>query len=213
MTQKCIQCGKNYTITDSEIEFYKSKGLSLPKRCKNCRELNKGSKGAHKKKRSSNQQQYKSYYVNQGDVKSLSAVIIAFIVTVVAIVLKADHAFVIAIAATAVFTAIKYIISLFNNRVFVQEFDTSIYQYTFYDTASMVKHYVKHGKQTGSSSMEDYLYKANMVIISKGNLTKKQMEDNDTIFYNPKTNEFVVIAKAGYVRTYFIASDKYYNKQ
>ena len=61
--------------------------------------------------------------------------------------------------------------------------------------------------------MEDYLYKANKVITDKNSLTKKQKKDNDTIFYNKRTNEFVVVAKAGYVRTYFIASDKYYNKQ
>jgi pyocin large subunit-like protein len=77
----------------------------------------------------------------------------------------------------------------------------------------MAKHYVKHGNETGCSSMEDYLFKTNLVILNKGNLTKQQKKDGDTIYYNPTTQEFVVIAKAGYVRTYFIANDKYYNKQ
>ncbi len=212
MTKKCVQCGKSFTLTQSEVNFYKSKNLSIPKRCKDCREYNKTAKGSSQKNNRSSGQ-YKSYYVKQADSKSLATVIIAVIVAVVAFVLKAEQAFVIAIAATAVFTTLKYIVSLFNGKVFIQEFDTSNYKYTFYDTKSMVKHYVKHGKQTDSSSMEDYLYKANMVIINKGNLTKSQKEDGDIIFYNPTTKEFVVIAKAGYVRTYFIASDKYYNKQ
>lgn len=212
MTKKCVQCGKSFTITESEIQFYKSKNLSIPKRCKTCREQNKASKSSPpKNNRGSNQ--YKSYYVKQGDTKSLATVIIAILVAVASFVLNAEQAFIIATSATAAFTAIKYIVSLLNGKVFIQEFDTSAYKYTFYDTNSMVKHYVKHGKQTDSDSMEDYLFKANMVIINKGNLSKKQKGEEDTIFYNPKTNEFVVVAKAGYVRTYFIATDKYYNKQ
>ena len=127
--------------------------------------------------------------------------------------MKIDSTFAIAAGSATLFSLIKYILSLGKSKVFIQEFDTSIYKYTFYDTNSMVKHYVKHGKQTNCSSMEDYLYKANMVIVDKKSLTKEQKKDGDRIYYNNRTKEFVVIAKAGYVRTYFIASDKYYEKQ
>lgn len=41
LTRTCIQCNKEFTMTESEIRFYKSKRLSLPKRCKECREANK----------------------------------------------------------------------------------------------------------------------------------------------------------------------------
>lgn len=41
MKRNCIQCGKEFELTDSEINFYKSKNLHLPKRCKDCREKNK----------------------------------------------------------------------------------------------------------------------------------------------------------------------------
>ena len=37
----CKQCGSQFVITDSEIQFYKRKGLSLPKRCQSCRNINK----------------------------------------------------------------------------------------------------------------------------------------------------------------------------
>lgn len=40
-TKKCVQCEQEFTITDSEIKFYQNKGLSIPKRCKACREQNK----------------------------------------------------------------------------------------------------------------------------------------------------------------------------
>ena len=41
LNRTCIQCNKEFTMTESEIRFYKSKRLSLPKRCKECRDANK----------------------------------------------------------------------------------------------------------------------------------------------------------------------------
>ena len=36
--QKCVSCGKQFTLTDREINFFNSKNLDLPKRCEECRE-------------------------------------------------------------------------------------------------------------------------------------------------------------------------------
>ncbi len=201
MNKKCVQCGKVFSLSDSELEFFKSKNLSIPKRCKECREQNKT--GKHRK--------YKSYYVDKASKNDLALAVITTTITIALILLKVQYIWILTGIA-----AIKFLFSFLLgklNRVYIQEFDTSIYKYTFYDTHSMVKHYVKHGKETGCRSMEGYLYKTNLVILNKGNLSKPQKKDGDTIYYNPTTKEFVVIAKAGYVRTYFIASDKYYNKQ
>lgn len=33
----CTECGDPFTLTNGEVEFYKSKGFDLPKRCKKCR--------------------------------------------------------------------------------------------------------------------------------------------------------------------------------
>ena len=41
MKRTCKQCGKEFELSDSEISFYKSKGLELPKRCQACRNQNK----------------------------------------------------------------------------------------------------------------------------------------------------------------------------
>lgn len=38
---KCKDCGKEFYMTYKEVHFYKDKGLSLPKRCKECREKRK----------------------------------------------------------------------------------------------------------------------------------------------------------------------------
>jgi len=39
--QNCIQCSVNFGISESEKEWMISKGFSLPKRCKDCRQKNK----------------------------------------------------------------------------------------------------------------------------------------------------------------------------
>lgn len=40
MRMTCKQCGKEFELPQSEIDFYKKKGLSIPKRCKDCRAKN-----------------------------------------------------------------------------------------------------------------------------------------------------------------------------
>ncbi|HAG69325.1 MAG TPA: hypothetical protein DCL38_05055 [Lachnospiraceae bacterium] len=41
MKKICIQCGKEFELTDSEVSFFEGKGLELPKRCSDCRKTNK----------------------------------------------------------------------------------------------------------------------------------------------------------------------------
>lgn len=44
MKLTCKQCGKEFELSESEINFYKSKNLHIPKRCKDCRQENKQKK-------------------------------------------------------------------------------------------------------------------------------------------------------------------------
>lgn len=46
MKRVCKQCGKSFELSESEIAFYKSKNLNLPKRCKACRQANKQGQAA-----------------------------------------------------------------------------------------------------------------------------------------------------------------------
>ena len=41
MKRVCIQCKKEFEISEQENQYYKKQGLQLPKRCKECREANK----------------------------------------------------------------------------------------------------------------------------------------------------------------------------
>lgn len=212
MTQKCVQCEKRFTITDSEIKFYKSKNLHLPKRCKQCREANKTSKGVQQKKHTP--KAYNSYYAKKPVSRErIQTMLLAFIVAFGALFSAANPIIKFLIFAVVGGYLTILVIDSLSKKVFIQEFDTSVYKYTFYNTDSMVEHYVKHGKETHCDSMENYLYKANLVITDKASVSKRQKKDNDLVYYNKRTNEFVVVAKAGYIRTYYIASEKYYNKQ
>jgi hypothetical protein len=42
---KCIDCSEPFWWTERDQEFYKEKGLSKPKRCKNCRAIKKQQRG------------------------------------------------------------------------------------------------------------------------------------------------------------------------
>ena len=33
----CVDCGKTFTLTNSQYDFYKKRGLDVPKRCDTCR--------------------------------------------------------------------------------------------------------------------------------------------------------------------------------
>lgn len=48
MKRTCIQCGKEFELTNSEIGFYRKRKLALPKRCKECRESNRKNPGTRK---------------------------------------------------------------------------------------------------------------------------------------------------------------------
>lgn len=42
--RNCCDCGAEFTITEGEVEFYSSKGMQLPRRCKECRAKRKAQK-------------------------------------------------------------------------------------------------------------------------------------------------------------------------
>lgn len=203
MKQRCVQCDRVFNLTESEIDFYKSKGLNLPKRCKTCRDRNKGVP-----------HEYKSYRLRSSSKgSSLSAAIFLFTLVINIVCISAYEFLTVPVFLLDVFSAVAIVLlTAFCGKVEIQEFDTSPYRHTFYDTKSMAEHYAKHGKEVDCSNMEEYLARANSLIESDRVLSKTQ-EDGDTVYFNKRTNEFVVVAKAGYIRTYYIASEAYYNRQ
>ena len=88
-------------------------------------------------------------------------------------------------------------------------------EYTFRSEEQYISHYEKHGIEMGFASAEEYLAAANKVISSPDALYKLEAEDNDHVYYLEATNEFVVLSKDGYIRTYFLPSAgiDYFNRQ
>ncbi len=205
MTRNCVQCGKTFTLSDSEIGFYEEKNLNLPKRCKSCRDKNKATNG-----------EYRSYTANVPlafrDILISAILFVGIFINIMSASANDGFTLPTIILDLIGLLAIAFLAKI-KNHIDIQEFDTSSYPHTFYDIESMTEHYIKHGKETNCKDMEEYLYKANSVIQQKNIMSKIQKEDGDTAFFNPQTKEFVVVAKAGYIRTYFIASLSYYNKQ
>lgn len=76
-------------------------------------------------------------------------------------------------------------------------------------------HYEKHGIEMGFADKQAYLDAANKVIINPDALHKFEAEDGDDVYYVEATNEFVVVSRDGYIRTYFNPSDgiDYFNRQ
>lgn len=76
--------------------------------------------------------------------------------------------------------------------------------YSFRNEELLNEHYNNHGIEMGFSSKEEYEQAANEVINNSSSLHKKEKEDNDDVYYLEDTNEFVIVSKDGYIRTYFL---------
>lgn len=76
-------------------------------------------------------------------------------------------------------------------------------------------HYDKHGADMGFTSAQSYQEAAAKVVENSDSLHKKEAEDGDDVYYLESTNELVIVAKDGYIRTYFCPEDgiEYYNRQ
>lgn len=84
---------------------------------------------------------------------------------------------------------------------------------TFRNEDRLESHYLKHGIDMGYDSADDYQEGANAVISNPNALHKTQAEDGDDVYFLKKTGEFVVVSQQGYIRTYFIADEDYYDRQ
>ena len=85
----------------------------------------------------------------------------------------------------------------------------------FRDGEKMHEHFLEHGEETQSCSEEEYLIKANSVIQNPNTKRKHETDDGDSdvVYYLSETGEIVFVSVEGYIRTYFIADDEYFEKQ
>ena len=186
--KKCVQCGKVFTITDSEKQFFKKRNLNMPKRCKECREKN----NPHQVKTNYDQvtpRKEKTYEIKTTYL-ILAILLIAFSILYIYNEISSDE------------------------HQIAQEVDISA-GYTFKSEDLLQEHFNKHGSEFGYASTSQYESGANTVINSPNVLHKTEVEDGDSVYYIQETNELVILSTDGYIRTYFKPDDGigYYNKQ
>ena len=79
----------------------------------------------------------------------------------------------------------------------------------------MIEHFCEHGAETKCETAEEYLISANAVIQNPESQSKYETDedDKDKIYYLSETGEIVFVSMEGYIRTYFIADDEYFERQ
>jgi pyocin large subunit-like protein len=95
----------------------------------------------------------------------------------------------------------------------INNIDDNRITYHFRNDELLNSHYEKHGIDMGFDNAQDYESAANEVIYNEDALHKLEKEDNDDVYFVEDTNEFVVLSTDGYIRTYFLASKNYFDKQ
>lgn len=187
----CVDCKKEFVLSDNEINFYKEKNLHEPKRCLDCRK-------AKKNFSNSNNNETKQYNYKKNNFGKLGSTIIAIVI--------------------AIFVSIW---SQFNTPINNQPTNNDSYynnyylKYNFRNNDYAENHFNKHRGDFNYQNVNEYIMGANKVIENPNALKKKEQEDDDQIFFIKETNEIVFLSNDGYIRTYFRPKNGlvYFNKQ
>lgn len=199
----CVQCKKEFILTDSEIAFYKDKGLSLPKRCKECRDANRKTKaGLNTDNVQKNYNKditvdtYKRPEKKRGNRQFYLMVSLLVVIIVAGVVL---------------FTSGNS--SNEQNTGSAGNYQQS--SYSFFSEDALNSHFQKHGYEFGYTTKEQYLQGAIKVIENPASLKRVEKEDGDYVYYLQSTNEIVFVSPTGTIRTYFKPTDgiAYFNRQ
>lgn len=101
------------------------------------------------------------------------------------------------------FTHLLYKDVFHNESSLIQSEKVNDKEYTFRNSKLLQEHYEKHGQQMGFKTKGEYELAASNVVNNPNALHKLEKEDNDDLYYLVETNEYVVVSKDGYIRTYF----------
>ena len=221
MKRTCKQCGQEFELTDSQIEWYEQKGLQLPKRCESCRAENKkkasggeasGNPSSQPSAPGAAQTITTAVSVTTEKPRSSKGVSKKAVGSAIAIVLAAIIGFggVSAGSSGDGSSASSAGQSATVAQTAAAEDDAP---YTFRTKGLLNSHYEKHGKEMGYANAQAYVEGANKVVDNPASLHKRQ-KDRDFVYYLEETDELVVISSDGYIRTYFNPGGiEYYYKQ
>ena len=85
--------------------------------------------------------------------------------------------------------------------------------YTFRSSKQLTSHFEKHGAEVGAENENEYVDMANAVINNPSAMYKTEAEDGDHVYFIKSTGEIVFLSTDGFIRTYFIADEDYFNRQ
>lgn len=211
----CKQCGKTFQLSDSELEFYKSKNLELPKRCKECR---KNNQITVEDKETKTEEKLLEKQTETPPKKSHSTIwnrILSTLVLLAVLAISAKYGFHWDDTSDTLKTNSDKNIE---NSLTEDKKDNPVKdlkEYEFRKEEYLEDHFKKHGAEFEYKTAEEYEAGANRVINTEGVLHKIEEEDGDDVYYLEETNEFVIVSTDGYIRTYFKPTDgiDYYNRQ
>lgn len=228
----CKQCGKEFELEPSEIEFYQKKNLALPKRCKECRERNKqGGNRKEEQQKVVRQEKETKIPENAGETskpqsveskksepkKSIYGVAAAVLVAIAAL-LGSYFGLDLTGADTGNDRPQNAITqnekSAGEESASSKDADKPVHNLTFRNDNLLESHYQKHGIEMGFASAKEYEEAANVVLDHPDILHKTEAEDGDDVYYLEATNELVIVSTDGYLRTYFnpSAGIDYFNR-
>lgn len=230
MKKTCIQCGKEFELSDNEINFYRNKNLELPKRCKECRQKNKRN-GLAKSNRKYNRDGISDRnnknigYTNNS--KHSSIIVIGIIALLILLFIGGNYAGLFSHESRDNRDLVQSQKDINDQSNESRDSRTQVksqksvndqstkFQYQFRNDEYLEEHFEKHGSEFGYKSKEDYLEGANKVIASSDSLHKKEAEDGDDLYFLKSTGALVIVSTDGYIRTYFKPEDGvvYYNRQ
>lgn len=231
---KCKDCGKEFELSKDELAYFYKKGLQPPKRCKECRARNRKRREAEENRKAEIEMQKEREELKE-TLKTLSKskpniaapIIVALIVLILIGSLLAGklmhHVDVSDSVPSYELTSqiVTYSPEALETTTTTTEATTSVTttkphasSYSFRNADRLNEHFNKHGDETGSSSKEEYLQKANAVVSNPNSLSKTEQSENDgdTVYFLESTGELVILSKDGYIRTYFIADKAYFDR-
>lgn len=178
--KECTQCGKEFILSDSEIEFYKSRELSIPKRCKECRSLNKNKTHGDSAVEIPYRKQYPPN--SKGPRKGFHLIFILLLLCVVGLVtweLNRQNDRPKQYIEQSIENNSKELdqsnskeLDQDNNETL--EPDTKLYSFRTEEYGA--EHFEKHGNEFDYASIEEYVEGANRVINSSESLHKLEKE-------------------------------------
>lgn len=232
ITKKCRDCGREFTLTDGEIDFYRSKGFELPSRYKACRDKRKDRQAP------SSAASPTSRHTPPPKKPNLPAYLLVLILAVGLVftaVTKLTDTFITselpqtsAVTENVTSTLTTAEISADTSASQKETEITTSYETTaesaetkatapqttaaaaasapsphFRNEERLNEHYEKHGIEMGFATPAEYEAAAAAVVNSPDALHKLEKEDGDDVYYIESTNEFVIVSTDGYIRTYY----------